>query len=195
MERFKLLIAIKLIAILSLILPTWGIASPYYGTPGCNAPYYGATFSYVQVAQEPEFMHGYQFMLVYDPQRFKWRQFNIYFDGGFSHFWITNRPYYTTLNIYSVSPVVRYTFKKRGPVSPYIEFGIGLAYFNHLKFDDRNLGMHPTFQDKMGVGFYLGTTQQFSLGLHAVHYSNAHLSAYNNGITIPMLIDIGYRFS
>ncbi len=70
-------------------------------------------------------------MLNYDPQLFKWRQFNIYFDGGFSHFWITNTPYYTTVNIYSIAPVVRYTFRRRGPLFPYLELSIGVAYLNH----------------------------------------------------------------
>jgi len=181
MERFKLVI----IAFALACLPRLGLASPYYG----------GTFSFVQVAKEPPSLHGYQFLLSYDPQCFQWRQFNLYFDGGISHLWITNRPYYTALNIYSLSPVVRYTFKKRGPISPYLELSIGLAYLNHTHLDDRNFGMHPAFQDRIGIGFYLGSKQQFSLGIHTMHVSNAHLSYYNSGITIPMEIDIGYRYS
>jgi hypothetical protein len=159
-----------------------------------NAPYYGAEFSYPAIAKDPASLHGAQIMLSYDPQSIQWRQFNVYFDGGFSHFWITNRPYYTTLNIYSIAPVVRYTFKKRGPISPYLEFSIGAAYLNHTHLDNRNLGIHYAFQDRLGVGFYLGTTRQVSLGIHALHYSNAHLSAHNSGISIPLEIDIAYRF-
>ena len=173
-----------LIALL-ILLPRLGFALPYYG----------ATFSYAAIAKEPEHLHGYQFLLNYDPQCFKWRQFNMYFDAGVSHLWITNRPYYTALNIYTLSPVIRYTFKERGPLSPYLELSIGLAYLNHTHLDDRNFGMHPAFQDRAGIGFTVGTKQQFSLGIHVVHYSNAHLSARNSGITIPMEVDIGYRFS
>ena len=180
MDRFKLVI-VFIITLFSNI----AFASPYYG----------ATFSYAEIAKEPEFLHGYQFLLNYDPQRFQWRQFNLYFDAGISHFWITNRPYYTALNIYSLAPIIRYAFKKRGPISPYLEISLGLAYLNHTRLDDRNFGIHFAFQDRLGLGFYVGSTQQLSLGVHIVHYSNAHLANYNSGISIPLMIDIGYRFS
>lgn len=121
---------------LLLLLPSLASAKPYYG----------ATFSYAAITKEPAYLNGYQIMLNYDPQRFKWRRFNLYFDGGFSHFWITNTPYYTNVNIYSAAPVVRYTFRKRGPVLPYLEFSIGVAYLNHTHLDDRNLGMHFSFK-------------------------------------------------
>lgn len=159
------------------------------------APYYGGTFSVTTVTKEPPALHGYQFMLHYDPQRFQWRQFNIYFDGGFSHFWITNTTYYTTLNIYSAAPVICYMFKKRGFLSPFLEFSLGLAYLNHTHLDDRNLGIHFAFQDRVGIGFFLGASEQLSIGFHAVHYSNAHLSSHNSGVTVPVLVDMGYRFS
>jgi hypothetical protein len=181
MERLKLII----IALFLAFFPLKGIASSYYG----------GTFSYVEFAKEPLNLHGYQFLLNYDPQCFQWRQFNLYFDGGVAQLWITNRPYYTTLTVYSLSPIVRYSFKKRGPFSPYLEMSIGLAYLNHTRLDDRNFGMHPSIADRLGAGFYIGSKQQFSLGIHTAHYSNAHLADYNSGITIPMEIDIGYRFS
>ncbi len=159
------------------------------------APYYGATFSYAAIAKEPPYLHGYQFMVNYDPQRYQWRKFNVYFDAGFSHFWITNTSYYTTLNIFSAAPVVRYTFKRRGPILPFLELSIGVAYLNHTRLDDRNLGMHFAFQDRFGIGALFGPGDNFSIGLHAVHYSNAHLCGHNSGITVPLDIDIGYRFS
>lgn len=182
MERLK--VALIVLAAV-LVLPNLTYA----------APYYGATFSYAASAHEPPELHGYQLMLDYDPDRFKWRKFNVYFDGGFSHFWVNNTPYYTTVNIYSVAPVVRYTFKKRGPVLPYLELSIGLAYLNHTRIENRNLGIHFSFQDRMGIGALLGASEKVSVGVHAVHYSNAHLSSKNSGITIPLVLDVGYRFS
>jgi lipid A 3-O-deacylase len=160
----------------------------------CLASSYGATFSYAAVPKEPPQLRGYQLMLNYDPDRFHWRQFNLYFDGGFSHFGVPNTPYYTTINIYSIAPVVRYTFKRRGPVLPFLEFSIGLAYLNHTHLEDRNLGIHFAFQDRMGIGAFLGKSENLTLGIHAVHYSNAHLSSNNSGITIPLVLDVGYRF-
>jgi hypothetical protein len=160
-----------------------------------SAPYYAGTFSYAAHSSEPENLHGYQFMLSYDPQRFQWRQFNIYFDGGFSHFWQNNTPYNSVVNIYSAAPVVRYTFKKHGPIHPYLELSIGVAYLNHTRIENRNLGMHFTFQDRMGIGTLLGASERVSLGVHAVHYSNAHLSEHNSGMTVPVVLDVGYRFN
>lgn len=158
-------------------------------------PYYGMNFSLPIVTSEPPSLHGYQFMLNYDPNSIKWRQFNIYFDGGYSRLWLNNTSHHDTLNIYSVSPVIRYTFKKRGPVLPYLELSIGLSYLNQTRFDDRNFGIHFAFQDRMGLGALFGQSEQLSIGFHAVHYSNASLAKHNSGITMPIVLDIGYRFN
>jgi hypothetical protein len=183
MECLKLNIR-TLITLTLWLLPSFSLA----------ASYYGANFSYDAIGKEPQNVKGVQLMLNYDPQRYKWRHFNVYFDGGFSHVWVTTRPYYRTVDIYSAAPVVRYTFKKRGPVLPYLELSIGLSYLNRTRLDDRNLGIHFAFQDRLGIGALFGIAEQFSVGIHAVHYSNAHLSIHNSGITVPLVLDIGYRF-
>src|SRR3990167_6124256 len=164
--------------------------------PGLSAatPYYGANFSLPVITKEPSPLHGFQLMLNYDPQIYKWRQFNVYFDGGFSRFYQNQTAHNTSINIYSIAPVVRYTFKRHGPVLPYLELSIGIAYMNQTRIEDRNLGIHFAFQDRMGIGALLGGSENFSLGVHAVHYSNSHLSAHNSGITVPLVLDIGYRF-
>jgi hypothetical protein len=159
------------------------------------APYYGANFSLPVVSKEPSPLHGFQIMLNYDPQIYQWRQFNVYFDGGFSHFYQNQTPYHSTINIYSIAPVVRYTFKRHGPVLPYLELSIGIAYLNQTHIENRNLGIHFSFQDRMGIGALLGASEKLSLGVHALHYSNSHLSSNNSGISIPLVFDIGYRFN
>ncbi|TAK78033.1 MAG: acyloxyacyl hydrolase [Gammaproteobacteria bacterium] len=168
--------------------------SLFFSSFSYATPHYGANFSYTLLTNEPNSLRGYQLMLNYDPDCFHWREFNVYFDGGFSHFWVTDTPYYTTLNIFSVAPVIRNTFRRRGPIHPYIEISIGLAYLNHTHLDDRNLGIHFAFQDRLGIGMLVGEKEQFSIGLHALHYSNAHLSSNNSGITAPVVLDVGYRF-
>jgi len=180
MERYKLLTALFILLVPGLSFATDGV------------PSFGINASYAAISSEPSDLHGYQLMLNYDPQRFKWRQFNIYFDGGFSHFY-TNPPN-STINIYSAAPVIRYTFKKHGLVHPYLELSIGLAYMNQTHIYTRNLGMHFAFQDRMGVGTLLGQKEQWSMGVHAVHYSNAHLAHNNSGLTVPLVLDVGYRF-
>lgn len=158
-------------------------------------PHYGATFSVPVVSKEPSQLHGFQLMFNYDPQRYQWRQFNVYVDGGFSRFYQNQTTYNSSINIYSIAPVVRYTFKKHGPVHPYLELSVGVAYMNQTRIENRNLGIHFAFQDRMGIGALLGGSERLSLGAHVLHYSNSHLSSRNSGISIPVVFDIGYRFS
>jgi hypothetical protein len=157
--------------------------------------HYGANISALLMSKEPYPLHGYQLMLNYDPDRYKWRQFNVYLDGGYSHFYENQTPYYSSISIYSLAPVVRYTFKRHGPLLPYLELSVGVAYLNQTHIENRNLGIHFTFQDRMGIGALLGGSERFSVGIHAVHYSNSRLSAHNSGITVPLVLDVGYRFS
>lgn len=168
-----------------LLMPGLSLAS----TP----PYFGIRLSDVIESNEPPNAHGYQLMMTYDPQRFQWRKFNIYFDGGFTHIWL-NHGRNTALSIFSAAPVIHYTFRQRGCLLPYIELSIGLSYLNRTRFDDRNLGMHFSFQDRIGVGAVFGSAGQYSLGIHMLHYSNAHLSSHNSGVSFPIVLDFGYRF-
>jgi hypothetical protein len=174
----------QLVFIILISLPACGIA----------APYYGFNLGYVAVSKEPSNIQGFQFTVNEDPQRFKWRQFNVYFDGGFTYFKVPNAANNASINIFSAAPVVRYTFRRRGPILPYLELSIGLSYLNRTHLDDRNLGIHFAFQDRFGLGAFLGTSEQLSIGIHSVHYSNARLSSHNSGITVPLVLDVGYRF-
>ena len=158
-------------------------------------PYYGAQASYIVVPKEPSNIHGYQLMLNYDPGNLHWNKVSLYFDGGFSHFWVTNTPYYRTINIYSVAPVMRYHFQGTPYFEPFLELSVGLSYLNHTHLDSRNLGIHFAFQDRLGIGAFLGADQHVTAGVHAVHYSNAHLSSRNSGLTALVVFDLGYRFS
>jgi hypothetical protein len=161
-------------------------------TAVCSAqPSFGIKGSEALISKEPSSLHGYGLFLSYDPQSLSWRQFNLYFDAGFSHFWV-NHSSHQTINIYSAAPIIHYTFKQRGPLTPYLELSIGLAYLNHTHLEYRNLGMHFAFQDRLGIGALL--SEHVSIGLHAIHYSNARLSSHNAGITIPLMLDVGYRF-
>lgn len=172
-----------LLASLFLLIPLLSKATPFYGV----------NLSYPAFAKTPENLHGIQGFASYDPGNIRWKQLNVYFDAGVSQFWINRLPYYTTLTIYSIAPIVRYTFSKTKYLTPFAELSVGLSYLNHTRLDSRNLGIHFAFQDRLGVGALFG--ERFSVGLHALHYSNAHLSSHNSGITIPLVIDIGYRFN
>ncbi|OGT59422.1 MAG: hypothetical protein A3F43_03920 [Gammaproteobacteria bacterium RIFCSPHIGHO2_12_FULL_42_10] len=158
----------------------------------CQGGQLGATLSLPLYAKEPTPINGFQFMLSYDPRYTAWHQVNLYFDGGFSH--LTTDTPVTTINIYSAAPVVRYAFERHGIMRPFLDLSIGLAYLNHTHLGHRNLGIHMAFQDRIGIGALFGEAERWSLGLQAMHYSNAHLSSHNSGITIPLVLNMGYRF-
>jgi hypothetical protein len=176
---------LKIALLTCILIPTFCCAAP---------PYFGATASLPLLAKEPLEVHGYQFMLTFDPEKFQWRSFNVFFDGGVSYFWIPKKTFYHSLTILSAAPVVRYRFKPRGPITPYLDVSVGVAYLNHRYFDDRELGLHFAFQDRFGIGILFGKCDQFSLGIHSVHYSNANLGEDNSGVTVPILLDFGFRF-
>jgi hypothetical protein len=191
-ERWKFLTVFAILWV-SLVPALCVAAACSHGHAYDCSPYYGATLSLPVVPKDPR-LYGYQIMLHYDPQKITWRQFNVYFDGGFSYFRSRMTHHDRAIDIYSAAPTIRYTFKKRGDFLPFLEFGIGVAYLNHIHFANRNLGMHFAFQDRLGCGALFGPHGQFILGIHAVHYSNANLAKHNSGISIPIVLDLGYRF-
>src|SRR4029078_3951730 len=95
----------------------------------------GLALSYTLVSTDPENMRGGQAMFFYDPERFKWRNFNIYFDGGYSYFYVTNCHHHRSLSILSAAPVIRHRFKQRGPFNPFLDLSVGVAYLSHTKLE------------------------------------------------------------
>lgn len=157
-------------------------------------PYYGAVLSYVAASKEPPDLKGYQFVFQYDPDQLKWYQFNLYFDLGLSHFKSSNALHNKSISILAAAPVIRYQLLERHMILPFLEFSIGLSYLSRTRIQHRNLGIHFAFQDRIGIGAFLGRSKNLLVGLHVVHYSNAHLSGRNSGITLPLVLDVGYRF-
>lgn len=183
--RIRKRLAVSLMSFLLCAIP---IANTYAA--------YGAAFTLPLETSSPPYLRGYQIMLNYDPKTISWRNFNIYFDGGYSRFWVTNDTHNKSLNIYSIAPVVRYSFYKKGPVTSYLELSVGPSYLTKTRLDGRNLGIHFAFQDRAGIGAeWLINNHALSFSLHAIHYSNARLSEHNSGITVPLALDIGYQFA
>ncbi|HDZ55923.1 MAG TPA: acyloxyacyl hydrolase [Pseudomonas xinjiangensis] len=74
---------------------------------------------------------------------------------------------------------------------PYIEAGIGAAYFTRSEFEseDRDLGSRLNFEDRIGAGVRFSTGSE--LGVRLYHYSNAGLASPNQGIET---VTLHYRF-
>ncbi|WP_188982897.1 acyloxyacyl hydrolase [Pseudomonas matsuisoli] len=79
----------------------------------------------------------------------------------------------------SLAPVFVYEFNGDS-VKPYIEAGIGIAGFSRTHVEDRDLGSAFQFEDRIGAG--LRFAGGHSLGIRAIHYSNAGIKGPNDGV-------------
>lgn len=154
----------------------------------------GIALTYPLITKDPSHLKGYRGALWYQPARLTWQHVKIYFDVSFGHWWVTNYSTNNELNIYSIAPTLRYYFIQSTAISPYIDLSIGASYLTRTRIADRNLGIHFSFQDQMGVGATFGKEQRLSVSLSAIHYSNCSMSSTNAGITIPVLINVWYKF-
>lgn len=81
----------------------------------------------------------------------------------------------------SVMPVFQLRFGQGGSV-PFLEAGIGAAWFSKTDFEeaDRDLGSAFQFEDVIGAGLRFDSGSQ--VGIRAYHYSNAGIKEPNQGI-------------
>jgi hypothetical protein len=183
-KRFRLLAA---------IIVGWLFLAPVVFATGVQL---GFTIPILMKAKDPEGVYGYRGIAWYQPQSWVWSRCNVYMAGSVGHWWVQNATYNRSLNIYAIAPVFRWYFKKSPTMSPYFEASIGPSYLTRTHLgDDHNLGMHFAFQDELGLGASFGKEQRFFIGVSALHYSNGRMAAKNAGITIPAILNIGYRFS
>jgi hypothetical protein len=155
----------------------------------------GITLPILIKGKDPEGVHGYRAIAWYQPQTWIWPKFQIYLAGGFGHWWAHGAKTARCINIYSLAPVIRYYFKRGTYFSPFAEISIGASYLTKTHFSDRNLGIHYSFQDELGLGATFGKSHRYYFTLTALHYSNGSMASMNAGITVPVVLNIGYRFS
>jgi lipid A 3-O-deacylase len=155
----------------------------------------GIMLSYPLEDKDPSDLHGLKGSIWYQPTSFEWGNSHLLFDASFGHWWVNNYPTNREINIAALAPVYRYyILSDRYYVNPFIDASIGLAYLSETRFADRNLGMHFSFQDQLGMGLSFGREHRLFVSLYGVHYSNGSLSSMNAGITIPIMLNVGYRF-
>jgi lipid A 3-O-deacylase len=79
----------------------------------------------------------------------------------------------------SVAPVFVYHFNSDG-WQPFVEIGIGAAWFSNHLVGDRNMGSRLHFEDRFGFGIRF--SERDALRLRGIHYSNGGLEEPNDGI-------------
>lgn len=156
---------------------------------------FGVKITLPLVSQDPSDLHGYRASLFYQPTCLTGSRLALYFDAAFGHWWTKPTIYGgNSLSIYALSPVLRFYFNKNRYFSPFVDLSIGLSWLSQTHFSNRRFGMHFAFQDEVSIGGTFGSSQQFFVTASTLHYSNGSLAKTNAGITIPLLISLGYRF-
>jgi len=114
--------------------------------------------------------------------------------GASISYWHTNvnKENFYTLSIY---PILKFTFLHTRPADFYFFYTLaGPAYISKTMLDDKELGRHFTFQDNMGTGIYFGERRTLNADIKIGHYSNGDLFPHNEGVKIPLSLNIGYSF-
>ena len=82
-------------------------------------------------------------------------------------------------NSLSFSPVFVYEFAGQS-VKPYIEAGIGVAFFSHTELENNDIGQSFQFEDRLGFGARFAGGHE--VGIRATHYSNGGMANHNDGV-------------
>lgn len=103
-----------------------------------------------------------------------------------------NKEFFYTLAAY---PVFRFNFLHTKPLDMYAYYSIaGPAFISKTIIDGFDGGEKFTFQDYMGVGFFMGERRNYNLEFNIGHFSNGNLFPQNSAVKIPFSINLGYAF-
>jgi hypothetical protein len=95
----------------------------------------------------------------------------------------------------SVYPLFRFTFLRARLADMYFAYSLaGPTYISKIVLDDLNTGRHFTFQDFMGIGWFVGRSRSLNIGVKINHYSNGNIFTQNAGVKIPLTFSVGYAF-
>ncbi|GAB3481183.1 acyloxyacyl hydrolase [Azotobacter salinestris] len=103
-----------------------------------------------------------------------------YWDAGYTY-WEggSGNDNYSGAHSLSFSPVFTYEFSGFG-VTPFVELGVGVAFFSKTRVGEQQLGSSFNFEDRIGAGIKFAGGQK--VGIRAIHYSNAGIKQPNDGI-------------
>lgn len=135
----------------------------------------------VQVGESSESTTTFRIGAQFEFGRTLWQS-----DGGgvqLDGYWDAGVTRWSSLDATSLSltPMFRLSFgASDGGVTPFLEGGIGAAYFTETNLDDQDLGSKFQFEDRLGAGLRLSSGSE--VGVRYYHYSNAGIKQPNDGI-------------
>ena len=101
----------------------------------------------------------------------------------------------TSFQAFSIYPAIRWWFFRSNTADIYFFYSIaGPTYLTKDNMDNIYLGGHFSFQDLLGIGFFLGEEKNLNIAATIGHYSNGNLLPNNPGVQVPLVISVGYAF-
>ncbi len=140
----------------------------------------------VQIGESSESTTTYRIGAQFEFGRTLWQSdsggvlLNGYWDAGVTR--------WSGLDATSVTltPMFRLNFgASEGGVMPFLEAGIGAAYFTETNLDSQDLGSKFQFEDRLGAGLRFASGSE--VGVRYYHYSNAGIKQPNDGIDMGAL--------
>ncbi|MWV17795.1 acyloxyacyl hydrolase [Pseudomonas sp. L-22-4S-12] len=98
-----------------------------------------------------------------------------YWDAGYTY-WDGDKA--ASNHSLSFTPVFVYEFAGE-TVKPYLEAGIGVAFFDSTELEEHDLGSSFQFEDRLGAGLRFSGQE---IGIRAMHYSNGGIKEPNDGV-------------
>ena len=95
----------------------------------------------------------------------------------------------------SAYPLFRFIFLRARRADMYFAYSLaGPTYISKIVLDGLDTGRHFTFQDFMGIGWFIGGERNLNIGVKINHYSNGNIFTQNAGVKIPLTFSVGYAF-
>lgn len=120
-------------------------------------------------------------------------QLDIYWEVSVNFWEFGESNQHETNYVLAISPVVGKTFHHLyGKYPLRWEFGIGISLVENTRFAGKNIGSHYQFEDRLGIAMDFGKSNQQSLALRYMHYSNGGLNNKNPGVDF---LNLSYAYS
>lgn len=143
----------------------------------------------LEIAQSSESTMVYGIGLKWDFERQWWQSSRGHLTGHWDaayRYWQGDDT--SSMHSVSITPIFVYEFNTER-FKPYVEAGVGASLLSSTRFEGRSFGTAFNFVSHLGAGLKL--SEQQSIGLRAMHYSNASIKQPNDGIETYSLY---YRF-
>ena len=162
---------------------------------GASVGYAGGSFDLDNASQAQGIRVTLDDHLLSDHQ---WHNFELFLQASTAYYQSDYEPleppHGDNLWVFTLAPVIRYHFLPQASIDPFMDFSSGPGYLSTIYYENRNLGLHFTLQNMVGIGASFGEDHRFALEASMFHYSNAGMSDHNRGLTSPLTISMSYMF-